>query len=70
MNIGCVDNSSLLNGVFKGNPSIDYPLKCFGIDINPILIARCQIIYQMLLDNCPDIHIFEVWYLSCLTIDC
>lgn len=38
-----------------------------GIDQNPICIARCMLIYEMMKRNASNTAIFEVWYLSCLS---
>ena len=64
--IGLVDNSELLFGQYREGINNE-PLKYTGIDLNPICIARCILIYKMMKQNKDTKAIFEVWYLSCLS---
>ena len=65
--VGFVDNTELLLGTFHGDKTKDGPLEYIGIDQNPICVARAKIIYEMMKQDQPGKHIFELWYLSCLS---
>lgn len=64
VSVGFVDNSDLLFGNYRGdsNESIKY----YGLDMNPICVARSMLVYEMLKQGKKASSIFEVWYLSSL----
>lgn len=61
-----MDLSSLLFAELKGNQKADGPVKYFGIDMNPICVARAYLLSEMLLLEQVHRSIFEVWYCSSL----
>lgn len=65
--IGFIDPSELMLGQYLGTPSAEEPLKYIGIDMNPLCVARSQILYEMMKLDFSESSIFELWYLSCIS---
>ena len=58
--MGCADFAQLLFGTFEEN--LKEEIHFHGVDVSPVSIARCKVLYKMILNQASSRSILQVWF--------